>query len=474
MAEMNRTRQTIIYIASDFLAAMLAWGLFFIYRKYAVNPLVFEQPELILHDRNFYFGLFLVPAFWLLIYAMSGTYRKVYRKSRLRELGQTLFISLAGVMLLFFVLILDDEVSSYKGYYTFFLILLVLQFGFTAFGRMVITSISAYQIHNRIIGFNTVIIGSNGNAINIFNEIENEYRSSGNKFIGFVNVVPNEKHPLAEILPHLGHYNDIQDIIRDKSVEEVIIAIEPSEHGLIQSIITLLEGTRVVIKVIPDMHDILLGSVKMSSIFHAPLIHIYPDLMPAWQYSFKRIIDIGVAILALVILLPVYLFTAIAIKLTSPGPVFYSHERIGIDGKPFTMHKFRTMNQDAEKNGPQLSHKDDPRITRLGKFMRKVRLDEIPQFYNVLIGDMSLVGYRPERQHFIDQIVQEAPHYKLLLKIKPGITSWGQVKYGYAENVKEMIERLKFDILYLENMSLAMDLKIMIYTIMIVILGRGK
>ena len=165
---------------------------------------------------------------------------------------------------------------------------------------------------------------------------------------------------------------------------------------------------------------------------------------------------------------------ALIIKLTSKGPVFYSHERIGLHGKPFTMHKFRSMYQDAETNGPQLSSENDPRITPLGRFMRQVRLDEIPQFWNVLIGDMSLVGYRPERQYYIDQIMKEAPHYRLLFKIKPGITSWGQVKFGYAENVKEMIQRLKYDILYLENMSLATDFKIMIYTILIVMLGRGK
>jgi exopolysaccharide biosynthesis polyprenyl glycosylphosphotransferase len=474
MATMNKTAQTLRYIFADYLAALLAWAVFFIARKYAVNPDILNTPNLIFNDYNLYRGLLVIPLSWTGLYALTGTYVRVYRKSRLKELGQTLLITLIGVTIIFFLLILDDEVASYKGYYYFFLLLFCLHFGFTFSFRLVLTSITAYRIHKRIIGFNTVIIGSNGNAINIYNEIESEFRSSGNKFIGFVSVIPNEDHPLAKQLPHLGHYKSIQEVLKSRHVEEVIIAIEPSEHSLVQDILTHLEGTGIVVKVIPDMHDILLGSVKMSSIFHAPLIHIYPDLMPAWQVSIKRLIDIIFSILALILLSPIYLVTAIGVKLSSPGPIFYSHERIGLNGKPFVMHKFRSMYRNAESNGPQLSHHNDPRITAFGRYMRKVRLDEIPQFYNVLIGDMSLVGYRPERKHYIDRILEVAPHYKFLLKIKPGITSWGQVKYGYAENVTQMVERLKYDILYLENMSLAMDLKIMIYTLMIVALGRGK
>lgn len=222
------------------------------------------------------------------------------------------------------------------------------------------------------------------------------------------------------------------------------------------------------------MQDFLFGSVKMSAIWHAPLIQISPDLMPAWQQSIKRLMDIVISLIAMVALIPLYLFTAIGVMLSSKGPVLYSQERIGRRGKSFKMHKFRSMYVDAESNGPQLSSENDPRITPFGRFIRKVRLDEIPQFYTVLKGDMSLVGPRPERQYYIDQIVKRAPHYRLLLKVKPGITSWGQVKFGYASTVDEMVERLKYDILYIENMSIAMDIKILIYTALIVLQGRGK
>lgn len=195
--------------------------------------------------------------------------------------------------------------------------------------------------------------------------------------------------------------------------------------------------------------------------------------MPVWQEKLKQFFDIVVALIALIILLPLSLFLIIGIKVSSKGPIIYSHERIGKYGRPFQIFKLRSMFQDAESNGPALSTKNDARITPFGRFMRKLKLDEIPNFINVLKGDMSLVGPRPERKYFIDQIVERAPHYVHLQKVKPGITSWGQVKYGYAENVDQMIERLKYDILYIENMSLYVDFKIIIYTLLTIVKGRG-
>ncbi|MDP4266020.1 MAG: sugar transferase [Bacteroidota bacterium] len=475
---MNKKLQTLKYLIADFLSAFISWGLFFTYRKMFLDLkfiIIKEQPFL---DNNFFFGIFLIPFSWLIFYTLSGTYKSIYRKSRLKELGQTLFQSIIGVTIIFFAILLDDEVYSYKAYYKSFEILFLLHFSLTFLFRLIITSITAHNIHNKIIGFNTILIGSNENSLRIYNEIENQPKSSGNKFIGYVCVNGSngktEGECINDHLTCLGKIDNLKNIINENSVEEVIIAIENSEHNKISDLINLLGDTEVIIKITSDVQDILIGSVKITAIFNTPLIEINYNLMPVWQQYFKRILDIIISIIAFIISSPLFLLAIIGVKLSSKGPIFYKHERIGLHGNPFMIIKFRSMYIDAEKNGPALSSKNDNRITNWGRKMRKYRIDEIPQFYNVLKGEMSLVGPRPERQYYINQILLQAPHYKHLLKVKPGITSWGQVKYGYAENVSQMIERLKYDILYVQNMSLYIDFKILIYTVITVCKGGGK
>ena len=187
----------------------------------------------------------------------------------------------------------------------------------------------------------------------------------------------------------------------------------------------------------------------------------------------KTAVDYFISFLFLILLTPVILLLAIAIKISSKGPVIYSQQRIGRFGKPFLIYKFRSLHNGTEDGVPLLSDKNDQRITFVGRFMRKHKFDEIPNFINVLKGEMSLIGPRPEQQYFIDQILLRVPKYKTLQEIKPGITSWGQVKYGYASNVEEMIERSDYDMFYFKNMSLWFDVKIAIKTIGIILKGQG-
>lgn len=471
---MNKKLQAAKYILFDVIAAATAWTLFFYYRKIFVESQKFGYKIMVSLDEQFIIGLIAIPLFWLLMYALLGTYHNVYRKSRLRELSQTFTTSVVGVTALFFALILDDEVINHTTYYQSFSVLFGLHFGFTFLFRFILSSITASKIHRRKIGFPTLMIGSDIKAVSLYSDLESQQRASGNQFVGFIRVKERKSYPLEKYLPLLGSLDDLPHVIENQGIEDVIIALESSEHQSLENILTRLESNKLNVKVIPDMYDILSGSVRMDSIYGTPLIQVSRDLMPPWQQTAKRLADIVISALALILLSPLYIITMLCVKLSSPGPIFYQQERIGKGGKPFNIIKFRSMYVDAEKQGPALSSDKDPRITPIGRFMRKVRLDEIPQFYNVLIGEMSLVGPRPERQFFIDQIVKKAPHYHHLHKVRPGITSWGMVKYGYAENVDEMIKRMKFDLLYIENMSLMVDLKILIYTIQTVLLGRGK
>jgi exopolysaccharide biosynthesis polyprenyl glycosylphosphotransferase len=391
----------------------------------------------------------------------------------MNDLIQTFLQTILGVTLLFFILILDDVINSYKNYYLLFGVLFGLQFFLTLTFRLILTSDTLRKIQSRKLGFNTLIIGSNMQAVDTYKELEAQKQSYGNRILGFVSVHSKDHYQLSDYLPQLGSWKNLGKIIDQHQIEEVIIALETTEHKEISKIINKLGLCNVQIKAIPNMYDILTGKVKMTELFGTPLIKLSHDLMPVWQANLKQILDYVISFLALAVTLPLFIFLMIGVKLSSPGPIFYSHERIGRYGKPFKILKFRSMYVDAEKNGPELSRKDDNRLTNFGRFMRKYRLDEIPNFLNVLKGDMSLVGPRPERQYFIDQIIRRAPHYVHLHKVKPGITSWGQVKYGYAENVDQMIKRLRYDIIYIENMSLFVDLKIIMYTFFTIFGGRG-
>lgn len=465
---MKKSKQAGKYILSDFISASVAWLLFNIlrYEVFAID----EGADSLLDYLQYpgvLGGQVVIPLFWLVLYYFSGYYNKPFGKSRLTELFSTFITVLIGTVFVFFALLLDDIPRSIDIYYKLFFGMFGLQFFITYIPRLLITQSGMRKIKNREWAMKVLIIGAGGKAVRIAHDL---YRL-GYDICGFVSE--DERTPVkADRNQVLGTVEDIPVLMEKENVDEIVLAVESKNNKALLGILYSLYRYKCPIKVLADRFN-MLSKIQLRTIRGIPLVDVTDNNFSPAEQNIKLFLDKVCSVVALLLLSPLFAYIAWRVKKDSPGPVFFRQERIGYLGQPFWMYKFRTMYVNAEENGPSLSSEDDLRVTPFGRIMRKYRLDELPQFWNVLKGDMSLVGPRPERKYFIDEIVKTAPYYYLLHNVRPGITSLGMVKYGYAASVDKMVERMEYDILYYENMSLTLDLTILIYTVKTVITGKG-
>ncbi len=466
-------RQRINYVVGDFLSTNVAWLLFNVVRFYYMEDVHGQFASLgdYLGSHMVVVGQVLFPLMMLILYYLSGYYNRVFFKSRLKELVTTLASSFLAAIIIFFVALVNDTVAERMFTYELVLILFSLFFVCVYSVRFSITQVASHNIHRRIWSFNTLIVGTSNSAVELEKRLRTMDKSMGFNIVGYVETceTSNPKNLNLPIFP----ISNLEQVCEEHDIKNLILI--PHRHG-IKATISLVNSLFLLDKPIymsPDLYHLLTSRARLSNIVGEPLVDISSAEVGQSTLNIKRMSDIIVSLIALILLIPLFIVLALAIKKDSAGPIIYKQRRIGFHKKPFDIYKFRSMRVDAEATGPTLSSVNDPRITRIGRFMRKYRLDELPQFWNVLIGDMSLVGPRPEREYYIKQIVARAPYYSLIHQVRPGITSWGMVKYGYASDVDGMIARLRYDLLYIENVSLLVDLKILFYTVHTVFTGKG-
>ncbi|ARA91744.1 exopolysaccharide biosynthesis polyprenyl glycosylphosphotransferase [Rhodothermaceae bacterium RA] len=487
---MSRNAEIIALLLADAVALFLAnwlfqvarfqWGLF-------TEP-VFEMAVV-------WTPIVLLTGFWLVLFFFAGLYRERYAASRFDELVSLMKVVTVGILVLFFLLFIDalDAESARTNLLFYWATVFVL----VAAGRIAVRSVQKALILRGYGVHKALIVGWSEQVEQLYDDVA-RYPAAGLRVVGAIRMRRDGTVPVpaggdgasldlgggagdTDVLARQALETEVQSIealprlIDELGVQDVLIALGSEDRGPLMEVLRLCDGKPVSLKLVPDFYTVIGGMARTEHIYGLPLIEVMPEPMPAWEESAKRLIDLSVSLLVLVLGLPLWVTLGVLVRLTSPGPAIYRQVRVGRHGRPFTMYKFRTMHQNAEaETGPVWAREDDPRYTPLGRWLRRTRLDEIPQFWNVLKGDMSLVGPRPERPYFVEKLAREIPLYNRRHRVKPGITGWAQVKWKYDESLEDVRQKVKFDLFYIENMSLRMDFKILFRTVVTALRGEGQ
>lgn len=457
---MSKFTQKLLLILSDLIFVNLAWLVYY-YIRVESGWIIYANPP------AFFIPLIVVYFYWLLIFSLAGLYQHWFVRSRFDEFASVFKAVSTGCLILFFVIFVDDFINNAPIISRFLILIywfvMIISVGT---GRIIIRSIQRNLLENGIGLRNTLIVGEGEKAENLKLMIK-RFPQLGYRIMGSVGLNSHVQKTTSDTI------ENIPTVINQKNISEIIIALESSEKEKLIDVIRYCTGEKVNMKILPDMYEIVSGMAKTNQIYGIPLIEVMPDIMsPAGKLT-KRIIDITLSSFILIILSPILILISILIKLNSKGPVLYKQLRVGRKGIVYNMYKFRSMIENAEEYGPEWAGDKDQRITRIGRIIRRTYLDEVPQMINVLKNDMSLVGPRPERPYFVQQLKKDIPYYYKRLSVKPGITGWAQIKHKYDESVEDVKTKLQYDFYYIENMSLKLDFKIMINTVIVILLMKG-
>lgn len=464
-----------VTVTLDFIFLILAWYAFYTLRfeyGFLADNEMGEPAQLLLPG-------IVIAIYWILIFFIFGLYRKLYLISRFDETVRVAKITIIGTLILFFILFIDSLGWTAENLGTAKIV--TLMYWLTVFisvdaNRLILRTIQKKQVQKGKGLHRALIVGVGEAAKSVYENLD-RHKESGMNVLGFVsgNGRTDSQDIAIDKDMILGNLDNLNIIIKKNGVQDVIVALEERDRNYLINVIDQVDLPDVSVKILPDFHQVISGLNQTNQIFGLPLIEVMPDPMPSWEQFMKRVMDIVLSSIVLIVMAIPMLIIMLIIRLSSPGPAIYQQERVGKYSRIFTIYKFRTMRQDAEvSSGPMWAMQDDPRITKVGYWLRKLRLDEFPQLFNVLKGEMSLVGPRPERQFFVDEFKKKIPLYTRRLRVKPGITGWAQVKWKYDSSFEDVSEKIKYDLFYVENMSLRMDLKILINTLVTIIKGKGQ